>query len=62
VTARTDAELVLAAREGDQAAFAAIDDRYADRAHGFFCCSIQRDRDEGQTARASGRCLAPALP
>ena len=46
---RGDAELVLAARSGDQGAFADIYDRYADRIHDF-CHSILRDRHEAADA------------
>ncbi len=44
-----DADLVLAARSGDQAAFASIYDRYADRLHDF-CHSVLRDRHEAADA------------
>lgn len=44
-----DAALVVAAREGDRDAFAAIYDRYADRIHDF-CCSVLRDRAEAADA------------
>ncbi|MBM3672032.1 MAG: sigma-70 family RNA polymerase sigma factor [Actinobacteria bacterium] len=44
-----DAELVDAARSGDQAAFAAIYDRYADRLHDF-CHSVLRDRHDAADA------------
>ncbi len=44
-----DATLVVAAREGDGEAFAAIYDRYADRLHDF-CCSVLRDRAEAADA------------
>ena len=44
-----DAELVAAMRSGDQAAFAAIYDRYADRLHDF-CHSVLRDRHEAADA------------
>jgi len=44
-----DAELVAAARSGDQDAFAAIYDRYADRLHDF-CHSVLRDRHEAADA------------
>ncbi|MEX0663598.1 MAG: sigma-70 family RNA polymerase sigma factor [Acidimicrobiia bacterium] len=44
-----DAELVTATRSGDQAAFAAIYDRYADRLHDF-CHSVLRDRHEAADA------------
>jgi RNA polymerase sigma factor (sigma-70 family) len=44
-----DAELVLAARGGDQAAFAGIYDRYSDRIHDF-CHSMLRDRHEAADA------------
>lgn len=40
----TDAELAVAAADGDRAAFAAIYDRYADRLHDF-CTGVLRDRD-----------------
>jgi RNA polymerase sigma factor (sigma-70 family) len=46
---RSDAELAAAARAGDQDAFAAIYDRYADRLHDF-CYSILRDRHEAGDA------------
>jgi RNA polymerase sigma factor (sigma-70 family) len=45
----TDAELVASFLGGDQAAFAAIYDRYADRLHDF-ASSILRDRDEAADA------------
>src|SRR5262245_52012064 len=44
-----DADLVLAARSGDRAAWAGIYDRYADRLHDF-CWSVLRDRDEAADA------------
>jgi RNA polymerase sigma factor (sigma-70 family) len=44
-----DAELVAAARSGDQDAFASIYDRYADRLHDF-CHSVLRDRHEAADA------------
>jgi len=47
--AAEDSELVAAARTGDQGAFAAIYDRYADRLHDF-CHSVLRDRHEAADA------------
>lgn len=44
-----DAELVVAARSGDDEAFAALYDRYADRIHDF-CCSILHDPHEAADA------------
>ncbi len=44
-----DATLVVAARDGDRDAFAAIYDRYADRIHDF-CCSVLRERAEAADA------------
>ena len=46
---KSDSELVLAAREGDQAAIGHIYDRYADRLFGF-AFSILRDREEAADA------------
>lgn len=44
-----DAALVLACRQGDKAAFAAIYDRYGDKLHDF-CHSVLRDRHEAADA------------
>jgi RNA polymerase sigma factor (sigma-70 family) len=44
-----DAELARAAAGGDEDAFAAVYDRYADRLHDF-CHSVLRDRDEARDA------------
>ena len=46
---KSDSELVLAAREGDQSAIGQIYDRYADRLFGF-AFSILRDREEAADA------------
>ena len=46
---KSDSELVLAARKGDQAAIGHIYDRYADRLFGF-AFSILRDREEAADA------------
>ena len=46
---KSDSELVIAAREGDQAAIGHIYDRYADRLFGF-AFSILRDREEAADA------------
>lgn len=48
---RTDAELVFAARTGDQLAFAAIYDRYADRVFGL-CSTVTRDHGVAEDATA----------
>jgi RNA polymerase sigma factor (sigma-70 family) len=46
---RSDGDLVAAARRGDQSAFAAIYDRYADRLHSY-CFVMLRDRDDAADA------------
>lgn len=46
---RSDTELVAGVLAGDQDAFAAVYDRYADRLHDF-CWSVLRDRDEAADA------------
>ncbi len=46
---KSDSELVIAAREGDQSAIGQIYDRYADRLFGF-AFSILRDREEAADA------------
>jgi RNA polymerase sigma factor (sigma-70 family) len=49
VSERTDTDLVAGVLAGDQDAFAAVYDRYADRLHDF-CHSVLRDRDEAADA------------
>ena len=46
---KSDADLVLMARQGDQAAIGEIYDRYADRLFGF-TFSMLRDREEAADA------------
>ena len=46
---KSDADLVLMARQGDQAAIGEIYDRYADRLFGF-AFSMLRDREEAADA------------
>ena len=46
---RDDAELVVAARNGDHDALGEIYDRYAGRIHDF-CVSVLRDRDDAADA------------
>lgn len=45
----TDHELVLAARDGDEAAFGVIYDRYLDRVLGL-CLTVVRDRRDAEAA------------
>lgn len=54
---RTDAELVRATAAGDQSAFAAIYDRFADRLHDF-CIGMLRNRDAAADCVQDTFCIA----
>ncbi len=52
----SDAELALAAADGDRRAFAEIYDRYADKLHDF-CIGMLRDRDSAADCVQDGFCI-----
>ena len=52
----SDAELALAAADGDRRAFAEIYDRYADKLHDF-CIGMLRDRDSAADCVQDGFCV-----
>src|SRR6516165_11231053 len=58
----SDADLALAAADGDRRAFAEIYDRYADKLHDF-CIGMLRDRDAAADCVQDGFCaVATQLP